>query len=824
MGDTSTATSSARLGGLTKAEVRDRKARGLINDVPAAPSRSVADIFRSNIVTRFNLLLGALLVVILFVAPINDALFGIVLVGNTTIGIIQELRAKRTLDRLNLLNAPQATVVRDGKVRQIPIDQVVLDDVLQVAPGDQLVVDGEVLSSAGLEINEALLTGESDPVVKAPGAIALSGSFVAAGIGRYQATRVGREAYASRLADEARRFTLVRSELREGIDWILLAISWIILPAMALLVWSQLRTTDGIREALAAAVAGGVGMVPQGLVLLTSIAFAVGVIRLGRKSVLVQELPAVEGLARVDVICFDKTGTLTEGRLAVQSTISLGEAVDPGPALASIAAADPSPNATMLAVNEAFGTGSEWTADDVVPFSSERKWAAASFGGYGTWVLGAPEILLPGNGEVAAIAEDEAAQGHRVLALAHTTAQLRGDELPPALVPTALVTLGDVVRADAAETLRYFAEQGVQAKVISGDHPETVGAIARTVGVPGSANAIDARELPNDPERLARYMDEYTVFGRVAPHQKREMVKALQSKGHVVAMTGDGVNDVLALKDSDIGIAVGSGSPASRAVAQLVLMDGRFDTLPGVVSEGRRVIANIERVANLFVTKTIYALALVIIIGALARPFPFLPRHLTLVGSITIGIPAFLLALEPNRTRARPGFIKRVLRFSLPAGLAAAAATFAIYEMAIAEGVPLVEARTAATLVLTAIGLFALAIVARPLTLAHKWLIGLMAFSLFLVISTNTGRDFFELKFPELVIVLAGVGIVAITGLAMYGTLRSVGWMRNVPDLIRSTPVRPRRARSWSEFNDQWEMFRSSRSWSEYRKRRRGEE
>ncbi|MBT8214879.1 MAG: HAD-IC family P-type ATPase, partial [Acidimicrobiia bacterium] len=786
MGDTTTSTPPARLTGLTKAEVRDRKNRGLVNDVPSAPSRSVGDIFRSNIVTRFNLLLGALLVVILFVAPINDALFGIVLVVNTTIGIIQELRAKRTLDRLNLLNAPRATVVRDGKVRQVSIDDVVLDDVLQISPGDQLVVDGEVLSSAGLEINEALLTGESDPVPKGPGSIALSGSFVAAGTGRYRATRVGQEAYASRLAEEARRFTLVRSELREGIDWILLAISWIILPTMALLVWSQLRTADGVKDALAAAVAGGVGMVPQGLVLLTSIAFAVGVVRLGRRNVLVQELPAVEGLARVDVICFDKTGTLTEGRLAVHKTIPLGIGSDPEVALASIAAADPAPNATMLAIGDAFGTGSAWEPEDVVPFSSDRKWAAATFSPGGTWVLGAPEIVIPGDAEVRHLSEDEALQGHRVLALAHTTARLRGDTLPPALVPAALVTLGDTVRADAAETLRYFADQGVQAKVISGDHPETVGAIARQVGVPGLASTIDARQLPSEPDELARYMDEYTVFGRVAPHQKREMVKALQAKGHVVAMTGDGVNDVLALKDADIGIAVGSGSPASRAVAQLVLMDGRFDSMPGVVGEGRRVIANIERVANLFVTKTVYAVALAIVVGALARPFPFLPRHLTLVGSITIGIPAFLLALEPNRTRARPGFIKRVLSFAFPAGLAAAAATFAVYEIAIAEGVPLVESRTAATLVLTAIGLFALAIVARPLTLAHKWLIGLMAFSLFLVIATNTGRSFFELRFPEVVIVLAGVGIVAITGMAMYGTLRSVGWMRTVPELIRS--------------------------------------
>ncbi len=778
--------------GLTRGQVKQRVAAGLVNDVPEAPSRTTADIVRSNVFTRFNFLLGALLAVIVVVAPIQDALFGVVLVVNTLIGIVQELRAKQTLDRLALLNAPRATVVRDGQAQTVAVNEVVRDDILQLRPGDQLVVDGVAATSEGLEINEALLTGESDPVPKQPGDRCLSGSFVSAGEGRMQATKVGADAYAVQLAEQARRFTLVRSELKHGIDWILAAISWVIGPAIALLMWSQLQVTDGIRPALAGAVAGGVGMIPQGLVLLTSMAFALGVVRLGRRQVLVQELPAVEGLARVDTVCLDKTGTLTEGRLRLHDVIPIASSAQSASitdALGALGAVGTSPNATQEAI-AASHPDPGWRAVASVPFSSARKWSGTQFADHGTWALGAPEIVGAADPSVMAEADSLAAGGKRVVMLAHSPHRLdpESGSVPHQMEPVALVVLGDAVRGDAAATLRYFAAQGVAVKIISGDHAETVGAIAREVGVPGAERAVDARHLPDEPNELASVMEETAVFGRVTPHQKRAMVAALQRSGHIVAMTGDGVNDVLALKDSDIGIAMGSGSSATRAVAQLVLIDGRFDTIPHIVGEGRRVIANIERVANLFVTKTIYALALVLAVGLVGRVFPFLPRHLTLVGSVTIGIPAFFLALEPTARRARTGFVKRVLRFAVPTGLAAAAATYAAYELAISEDTSLTEARTMATLVLAAIGLFALGIVSRPLNGQRRTLIAAMGVLLLLVLVSRTWRDFFEIDLPGPTLVLAAVGIVSITGVVMFGALRLIGWGRQVPEMLQRSP------------------------------------
>ncbi|MFQ5948364.1 MAG: HAD-IC family P-type ATPase [Acidimicrobiia bacterium] len=776
----------ADLTGLNETEVAERTARGLVNTVPEGPSRTVKEIIRVNVVTRFNILLGALLVLVLFVAPLADALFGIVLIVNTLIGVIQELRAKRTLDQLALLHAPRALVVRSGREVEVPVGTVVLDDVLALRSGDQVVVDGEVLASDGLEIDESLLTGESEPVLKEPGEEILSGSFVSSGSGHYRARRIGEDAYAVRLAQEARKFTLVRSELRRGIDWILAAISWAIVPTIILLVWSQVGANTSIKEALRASIAGMVAMVPQGLVLLTSIAFAVGVIRLGRKQVLVQELPAVEGLARVDTVCFDKTGTLTEGRLAVEDLALLDDGAEPAAALGALAAADPRPNTTLQAIADAFPLPRGWSPTTTVPFSSARKWSGASFGSLGSWVLGAPEVVLPDDPTVTQRAEAFAVEGKRVLLLGHSRNELDGDRLPSDLRPIALVTLADRIRPDAAETLKFFYQQGVAAKVLSGDHPRTVSAIAQKVGIPGAEKPVDARHLPEDRAELTRAIEESTVFGRVTPHQKRAMVGALQAGGHVVAMTGDGVNDVLALKDADIGIAMGSGSSASRAVAQLVLLDASFETLPSVVGEGRRVIGNIERVANLFVTKTVYAFLLAVLVGLFARPFPFVPRHLTLVGTLTIGAPAFALALAKSARRARPGFVKHVLRFALPTGALAAAATYAAYELAIVEDVTLTEARTTATLVLVAIGLFALTVNSRPLTSWRKALIGSMGL-IFLIVLFSAGlRSFFELDLPRAVVLFAAVGIVALTGAVMYGALRALGWLQRFPDILRT--------------------------------------
>ena len=776
------------LTGLTAEQVRQRIQAGAVNIVPDGPSRTVAEIVRANTITLFNVLLGILLVVILVVAPPQDALFGIVLVTNAAIGIIQELRAKRTLDELALLNAPKAIVIREGQKYEAPVDRVVLDDLLAVGPGDQVVVDGVVVKSDGLELNESLLTGESDPILKDVGDEVLSGSFVSSGSGIYKARKVGTDAYAARLAQEARRFTMVRSELKRGIDWILAAIAWVMVPISALLIWSQLQANDEIKEAIRVAAAGMVAMIPQGLVLLTSVAFAVGIVRLGKRKVLVQELPAIEMLARVDVVCFDKTGTLTEGRLVVDAVDVLDESLDVESALGAIAAADQARNSTMEAIAEAFPEPRGWMPTSNVPFSSARKWSACEFGSSGSWYLGAPEMIMPNDTAVSRLVNRAAGQGKRVLLLARSPGALAGAVVPSDVRPVAVLSLSDRVRPDAADTLRYFAEQGVAAKVISGDHPDTVGAIAREVGIPGAERVVDARTLPEDPVELAAVIEDNTVFGRVTPHQKRAMVGALQANGHVVAMTGDGVNDVLALKDSDIGIAMGSGSSASRAVAQLVLLDGTFDTLPEVVGEGRRVISNIERVANLFVTKTVYAFLFAVLVGIFATPFPFVPRHLTLVGTLTIGAPAFFLALGPTADRARSGFVARVMRFAAPVGALAAASTYSAYELAISEDVPLIEARTLATLVLVSVGLFALIMNSRPLTPGRRVLIGSMAALFALIMIRGPWRVFFELQLPDLVVLLAGVGIVGITGAVLYGSWRALGWVQYVPDLLK-TPV-----------------------------------
>ena len=475
-------------------------------------------------------------------------------------------------------------------------------------------------------------------------------------------------------------------------------------------------------------------MVPEGLVLLTSVAFAVGVVRLGRRQVLVRELPAVETLARVDVICFDKTGTITAGDLAVQELVpqdGAGRAAAAA-ALGALAAADPNPNATLRAIGQAFPAPDGWRAEAAVPFSSARKWSGASFAGRGAFLLGAPEVLLAadgagspgGNGALLRRAEQIAVEGRRVLLLAASDGPLDGERAPSALVPRAMVVIGDQVRGDAADTIAWFAAEGVQVKVVSGDHPRH----RRRGRRPGRHRR--RRPPGRRPRPCPTTGPSWPASSRPArssagscPARSRPWSQALQAGGHVVAMTGDGVNDVLALKDADLGIAMGSGSAASRAVAELVLMDGRFATLPAVVAEGRRVIANIERVAKLFVTKTVYATVLALAVGLAGLAFPFLPRHLTLISSLTIGIPGFFLALEPSTQRSHPGFVRRTLAFAIPAGLTAALGTLVAYQVADVANVPQDQARTTATLALAGLGLVVLALAARPLNRPRRLLL-----------------------------------------------------------------------------------------------------
>jgi cation-transporting ATPase E len=755
-------------GGLGSAEVARRRSQGLGNEAAEPTSRSVPDILRANILTRFNFILSVLLAVILVVGQPQDALFGIVMVTNALIGIVQELRAKLTLDRLAVLTAPRVRVIRDGLSQDIAPSELVAGDLVALRPGDQLMADGVVRTSGSLQADESLLTGESDPVGKQAGDQLLSGSFVAAGAGTYEATGVGTEAYARRLAAEARRFTVVRSELVEGINRILRYVTWAIPPVAAVLLASQLHTHDTVQAALTGTVAALVGMIPQGLVLLTSITFGVAAVTLARRRVLVQQLPAVEGLARVDVLCFDKTGTLTDGTVAFDRLVLLDRQAPAEAALGALAA-EPDPNPTLAAIGQALPAPPGWQRQATVPFSPARKWSAASFDGHGTWILGAPEMVLQdGYPRQLAQAAELAASGRRVLVLAFGSQPLDDESLPPGLQPSALVVLTERLRADAADAIAYFAAEGVALKVISGDSPQTVSAVAARAGLPQAGEPVDARHLPGDPAELGRVLEERSVFGRVTPHQKQSMVTALQARGHTVAMTGDGVNDVLALKLADLGIAMGSGAPATKAVAELVLLDGRFGTLPGVVAEGRRVTANIERVANLFITKTVWATLLAMAVGVTLLPYPFLPRHLTIVDSLAIGIPSFFLALAPNTRRYRPGFVGRVLHFAIPAGTIIAAATFAAYLQTRAVGLPLGQQRTAATLVTLILSLAVLTLLAMPLTWSRVILVGASLAGFGLLFPIAAIREFFALELPHgqqptATLLIAALGLIALT-------------------------------------------------------------
>ncbi|WP_414507609.1 HAD-IC family P-type ATPase [Streptomyces sp. NEAU-L66] len=769
--------------GLTTAEVAERVARGEVNDVPVRSSRSAAEIVRANVFTRFNAIIGVLFVIILVVGPIQDGLFGFVIVANTGIGIVQELRAKKTLDNLAVIGEARPTVRRDGVTEEIPTSAVVLDDIIELGPGDKVIVDGEVRESDSLEIDESLLTGEADPVLKKPGEQVMSGSFVVAGGGAFTATKVGRQAYAAQLAEEASRFTLVHSELRTGISQILKYVTWMMIPTAIGLILSHLLTLGLPGDAaIRRMVAGIVPMIPEGLVLLTSVAFAIGVIRLGRKKCLVQELPAIEGLARVDVVCLDKTGTLTEGGMDVNGLRTLdGDEAYIRQVLGALGESDPRPNASLQAIIEAYPADGGWRCTQSLPFSSARKYSGASFNGpdgeSSTWLLGAPDILLPSGDQRLAETDALNAQGLRVLLLARAERELDDPEVTRGVRPTALVVLEQRLRPDAPDTLHYFEEQGVRAKVLSGDNAVSVGAVAGKLRLPGADSPVDARELPGERDAMAAEIEEGAVFGRVTPQQKRDMVAALQSRSHNVAMTGDGVNDVLALKDADIGVAMGSGSEATRAVAQIVLLNNSFATLPSVVAEGRRVIGNITRVATLFLTKTVYSVLLAILVACWQIPYPYLPRHLTLLSTLTIGIPAFFLALAPNKERARPHFVRRVMRYAIPSGLITGAAAFVTYLLARSyyTGPDALPAETsAATLTLFLTAMWVLAIIARPYTWWRIALVLAMGLAFLIVLATPWLQAFFALRLVGTTMPWAAVGIAVVAAVLLELTWRWV--------------------------------------------------
>ena len=760
--------STQRSRGLTRSEVDERRAAGRVNRVPDRTSRTYGDIVRSNIFSRFNAIISVLAGVIFVVGDPIDALFALVMVLNTAIGIVQEARAKHTLDHLRVLIAPTITVIRDGAEQSVAPADLVVDDLVRLSAGDQVPVDATVVESNALEVDESALTGEADPVPKQVGDEVQSGSAVIAGSALVVAVRVGDDAWIHRLVAQAKEFVLTTSEIRSGVDQLLRVVIWMIGPLAALLLWSQLRSNDDVADALVSAVAGVVGLVPQGLVLLVSMAMAVAIIRLSRNHVVVQELHAVEGLARIDVLCVDKTGTLTTGRFELEEIIGLGADIDVvRDGVGALAASETTPTASTRVLAEAVTMPQGWNAIDHVAFSSARKWSATTFADRGTWLLGAPEVLLdaagtPVGSPFRTTVTRLTADAKRVLLVARSDRSLDGrPELPLELEPLGLVVLSEQLRPDAAEIMDYFLQQHVAVKIISGDSAATVSAVAGRLGIEGADDHVDLRLV--DLEMLDEAIEQNTVFGRVLPEQKRDLVEALQRAGHNVAMTGDGVNDIPALKRADIGIAMDTATPATKSVAQLVLLDGRFDRLPNVVAEGRRVVANMERVSSLFVSKTVYAAVFALAIGVSGAVFPFLPRHMSLVSELTIGVPAFVLSFRAADQPTRPGYLKRVLRFAIPAGLVAAMVTLASYSL-IRSGLfdaSLAEARTASTFALVGVAFWILYRVMRPLDRYDVVVLLTLIAAFVAIISIELTRDFYALDWPS-VEGLAGVAVITV--------------------------------------------------------------
>jgi cation-transporting P-type ATPase E len=699
--------------GLSSAEAGKRLRE--LGPPPETSSRSVSSIVAGNVFTLFNAIIGVFFVLILSLGLFADAAFGLVAIVNSSIGIRQELKAKRTLDRLAVLVAPHANVVRDGEFVSLPAEEVVPGDVVAVEPGDQLVADGEVIATRGLTLDESMLTGEADGVRKDAGERALSGSFCISGSGSYTVDAVREESYAGRLAGEAKTFRHPPSPLQHEVNRVIVVCTWVLIPLAALLLITfQLRGTELI-EAAQTATAGLITLIPEGLVLLMSVTFAVAAVRLARRDTLVQQMSATESLAAVDTICVDKTGTLTDGDLRLLG-VEVAEGVDPEEATAALgrfAASAGDRNRTLECVAESFAATPARVGGEV-PFSSKWKWSGLRMGRT-SYVLGAPDVLAesgalrlpPG---LARKLDEETAAGRRVVAFGHSPEPLPGDAAaapPPALTALALVVLEETLRADAAETIAFIAEEGVDLKLISGDARATVTAVAASVGIATGAGVVEGSELPEDPEQLAEVALRNTIFCRIAPEQKRALVEALRGAGRYTAMIGDGVNDVPALKQARLAVAMGSGAQVTKGIADVVLLEDQFARLPEAVAEGRRIARNIHRLGRLYLTKTIYAAALILLVAVPGWAFPFLPRHLTLAAFLTIGVPSFVLALAPSDGPLYRGRLLRALAaFALPAGLATALGSILCFFLVdTVFGGSLEAGRTGATTTLIVLGL-----------------------------------------------------------------------------------------------------------------------
>ena len=661
---------SEQLHGLTDAEVQQRIEQGLVNHNSDIKSKSIKRIVLENLITPFNILNFVLAVLILMVGSYKNLLFMGVIICNIFIGTVQEIRAKKTIDKLSLIAEPKAHVIRNGIKQEISIHEIVMDDITFLGAGNQVCSDAVVIDGE-CEVNESLLTGESEPVLKQPGDHLLSGSFIISGNCYAQVEHVGKDNYAAQITNNAKYVKKPNSEIMEWTNRIIKYIGFTLIPVGISLFCKQVFIShQGFNEAIVGVVAALIGMIPEGLILLTSVVFAVSIIRLSRHKTLVQELYCIETLARVDVLCLDKTGTITEGTMEVTDILPLHDTTNEelNIALGSLIHALEDDNPTFNAVKNYCNKYDNLTCNHIVPFSSARKWSGASFDEKGSYIFGAAEFILKDSSPYRDIIEEHSEKGQRVLMLAHSPHQIQDKELPDNIHPLAFLFISDKIRAEAPDTLAYFAEQGVDIKIISGDNPITVANIAKKAGLKTAQQYIDATTLQT-PEDIKQAAQKYSVFGRVTPQQKLDLVKALKEQGHTVAMTGDGVNDVLALKESDCSIAMASGSDAARTVSQLVLLDSNFASMPKILKEGRRSINNLQRSSSLFLTKTIFSTINAILFIFLHFDYPFQPIQLTLISALTIGAPSFILALEPNKERIKGKYIVNVIRKSIPGAL-----------------------------------------------------------------------------------------------------------------------------------------------------------
>ncbi len=723
---------TGQIQGLTSAQVAEKTAAGLHNRVDAQAGRSERQIVLSHIFTFFNLIFVVLAVVLVLAsASVKHMGFLVVAVCNAAIGIFQEVRAKRAVDKLSLMVAQQVLTLRDGNLLPVRSDLLVQDDVVEFAAGDQICADAVVLGGQ-IYANEALLTGEEDPIVKNAGDTLLSGSFVIAGTCRARLTQVGNHSFAAKLTREAKADPrAAKSEMMGSLDKLVQVMGLLLIPmGIATFCHQYWGLQIAGSSAAQTTVAALVGMIPEGLYLLTSVALAASALLLSTKRVLVQDMNCIETLARVDVLCVDKTGTITQPEMKVKTLVTLENTpkAEIVAALGALYAGRPADNDTAQAVAQTYQDAPQWVCEAFIPFTSQTKWCAGVFD-KGSYIAGAPDCILGSRyGEISAQVEQFNAQGNRVLLLARYTGDLRQDLADSQVRPMALVVLENPVRPQAVQTFAYFKEQGVTIKVISGDNARTASAVAQAAGIPGAEHYVDARQLQDgDYDRAA---EAYTVFGRVTPEQKKKLILALKRQGHTVAMTGDGVNDVLAMKQADCGIAMASGAQACNQVAQLVLLDSDFGAMPAIVGEGRRVINNIQRAASLFLVKNIMSVGLAILAIVMGFAYPFQPFHLTMISAMTIGVPGFFFAMEPNYARVKGRFLPTVLRRALPGGISNVIMVLVLQQLLAHQSIPAGDISTVCTLVLAVTGVLVLVQTGRPMNLFRAAVVGAMAIGL----------------------------------------------------------------------------------------------